>query len=180
ALLKMAKRDKYVEYRDIIYYMAAQMELERNNVDNALAMLLKSTKYSSNSPAQRNKVFLQLAELSYDKALYRQSYNFYDSLDIGDPNLKNVDAITARKQALGVLAFSLETLARQDSMQRIAAMPEEERRDFVRRLARQLRRQQGLKDESVATANPLTSQPPTNLFGSDNQKGEWYFYNANS
>ena len=30
-LLKMASRDRYVEYRDIIYYMAAQMELERSN-----------------------------------------------------------------------------------------------------------------------------------------------------
>jgi hypothetical protein len=31
-LLKMARRDKYEEYRDIIYYMAAQMELERGNI----------------------------------------------------------------------------------------------------------------------------------------------------
>ena len=29
-LVKMAKRDKYQDYRDIIYYMAAQMQLERN------------------------------------------------------------------------------------------------------------------------------------------------------
>ena len=45
-LVKMAKRDKYEDYRDIIYYMAAQMELERNNIDGALALLLKSTKYT--------------------------------------------------------------------------------------------------------------------------------------
>ncbi len=66
-LVKMAKRDKYQDYRDIIYYMAAQMELERNNTDGALALLLKSTKYTSNNPSQRNKAFLQLAELSFDK-----------------------------------------------------------------------------------------------------------------
>jgi hypothetical protein len=30
-LLKMAKRDKYQEYRDIIYYSAAQLELKRKN-----------------------------------------------------------------------------------------------------------------------------------------------------
>ena len=53
----MAKRDKYSDYRDIIYYMAAQMELERKNTDAALALLLKSTKYSANNPAQRNKSF---------------------------------------------------------------------------------------------------------------------------
>ncbi|MGZ8551248.1 MAG: hypothetical protein ACXWV2_11325, partial [Chitinophagaceae bacterium] len=34
-LMKMAKRDKYEEYRDIIYYMAAQMQLEGGNIDAA-------------------------------------------------------------------------------------------------------------------------------------------------
>ncbi len=67
-LLKMARRDKYQDYRDIIYYMAAQMELERDNIDGALPLLLKSTKYASNNPSQRNKAFLQLAELSFEKA----------------------------------------------------------------------------------------------------------------
>ena len=31
ALLKMARRDKYMNYRDIIYYAAANIELEREN-----------------------------------------------------------------------------------------------------------------------------------------------------
>ncbi len=180
-LLKMARRDKYEEYRDIIYYMAAQMELEANDVDGALTLLLKSTQYSSNNPAQRNKVFLQLAELSFSKQQYRQAYNFYDSLDIGDPTLKDPDGITARKNSLGILAANMEIIARQDSLQRIAAMPEEERKDFVKKITRQLRRQQGLKDDGTTTPiSPLTTQPPTNLFGSGNQKGEWYFYNATS
>ena len=43
-LVKMAKRDKYLDYRDIIYYMAAQMELERNNIDGALAFIVKKYK----------------------------------------------------------------------------------------------------------------------------------------
>ncbi|MEI9912985.1 MAG: tetratricopeptide repeat protein [Bacteroidota bacterium] len=70
SLVKMARRDKYQDYRDIIYYMAAQMELERDNIDGALALLLKSTKYTSNDPSQRNKAFLQLAELSFAKHRY--------------------------------------------------------------------------------------------------------------
>ena len=43
-LVKMAKKDKYQDYRDIIYYMAAQMELERNNTDGALAAAGKKHK----------------------------------------------------------------------------------------------------------------------------------------
>jgi hypothetical protein len=180
-LVRMAKRDKYQDYRDIIYYMAAQMELERNNVDGALALLLKSTQYSSNDLTQRNKAFLQLAELSFAKQQYRQSYNFYDSLRLDDPLLKDVDKLTAKKEMLGNLANNIEIIARQDSLQRIAQLPEDERKDFVKKMVRQLRKQQGLKDEGiVTTASPFTSTSAPTLFPSVEPKGEWYFYNAAS
>ncbi|MET0393702.1 MAG: tetratricopeptide repeat protein, partial [Chitinophagaceae bacterium] len=179
-LVKMAKRDKYQDYRDIIYYMAAQMELERNNTDGALALLLKSTQYTSNNASQRNKAFLQLAELSFSKRRYRNSFNFYDSLLLDDPGLKDPDAITARKSVLEKIALNIEIIGRQDSLQRIAGLPEDERRDFVRRLARQLRRQQGLKDEGSLPASIFPQQPPTTLFADDPRRGEWYFYNSTS
>lgn len=181
-LLKMAKRDKYADYRDIIYYMAAQMQLEGNNVESAMALLLKSTQMTSNNPGQRNKAFLQLAELSFSRKEYRQAYNFYDSLQIDDPVVKNPDEIRSRKNSLGILASNLEIIERQDSMQRIAAMPEEERRDFVKKLVRQIRREQGLKDEQPLTTGlpPLTNPAPTSLFPTGDTKGEWYFYNASS
>src|SRR5690606_6822983 len=44
-LMRMVKRDKYQDYRDIIYFMAAQMELERNDPDAAYALLLKGIRY---------------------------------------------------------------------------------------------------------------------------------------
>ena len=182
SLVKMAKRDKYQDYRDIIYYMAAQMELERKNIDGALTLLLKSTRYTSNNPAQRNKAFLQLAELSFEKKKYRQSYNFYDSLQLDDPALKNLEAIAARKVILSKLADNMEIIERQDSLQRIAALPENERKSLIKKLVRQLRKQQGLKDEGVVTniVNPLKQQAPTPLFSDNSKKGEWYFYNKTS
>jgi hypothetical protein len=180
ALVKMAKKDKYEEYRDIIYYMAAQMELERNNIDGALALLQKSTKYASNDPSQRNKAFLQLAELSFNKHQYRQAYNFYDSLRMDDPALKDPEAITGRKKVSGDMAGNIEIIERQDSLQRIALLPEDERKDFVKKLARQLRKLQGLKDEGTTTGSTLATTPPPVLFPTNNSKGEWYFYNQSS
>ena len=180
-LVKMAKRDKYLDYRDIIYFMAAQMELERDNIDGALQLLLKSTKYASNDPTQRNKAFLQLAELSFLKKQYRQSYNFYDSLQLNDPSIKDPDAIVARKDILGRLAANIEVVERQDSLQHVAAMTEDERKTYIRKLVRLLRKQQGLKDEGVASGgNALKNDPAPSLFADNNKKGEWYFYNKNS
>jgi outer membrane protein assembly factor BamD (BamD/ComL family) len=183
SLLKMGKRDKYVDYRDIIYYMAAQMELERKNPDAAYELLLKSTKYTANNPSQRNKAFLQLAELAFDKKKYRQSYNFYDSVQIGDPALKNPEAIMARKEILAKLAGNMEIIERQDSLQKIAAMPEDERKSLIKKLVRQLRKAQGLKDEDIITSpagNAFKQKEPPALFANNNKKGEWYFYNKTS
>ncbi len=177
-LLKMAKRDKYVDYQDIIYYMAAQMQLEGNNVDEALKLLLKSTQFASNDPALRNKVFLQLAELSFAKKKYRNSANYYDSLRLDDPALKDLDAITARKNTLRKLATNFEIADRQDSLQRIAALPESERKDFVKKLVKDIRKKQGLKEESFISAGPAFETPT--LFPTVEAKGEWYFYNAAS
>lgn len=179
-LVKMAKRDKYQDYRDIIYYMAAQMELERKNVDGAFALLLKSIKYTANNPLQRNKAFLQLAELSFAQRKYREAYSFYDSLRIDDTILKDPEAITARKAILEQVVLNLDVIERQDSLQRIAAMPEDERRDYVKKLTRQLRRQQGLKEEGTAGTGSLLPQQPVTLFADNNKKGEWYFYNSTS
>ena len=98
------------------------MQLQGNNIDEAIALLLKSTKYSNNGEEQRNKAFLQLADLSLAKKNYRQAYNFYDSLKLDDPSLKNVDEIKAKKTSLGLIAGNLEIIERQDSLQRIAAI----------------------------------------------------------
>jgi hypothetical protein len=178
-LEKMAKKDKYEDYRDIIYYMAAQMQLEGNNIDDALRLLLKSTQAANNNTSQRNKAFLQLATLSYDRQQYRQSYNFYDSIRLDDASIKNPDDIRARKKSLQILAVNLEVLERQDSLQRIAAMPEDERRDFVKRMVKQIRKQQGLKDDGSGNG-PGIVLPDLFPPGGNQPKGEWYFYNANS
>jgi len=181
SLVKMARQDKYEEYRDIIYYMAAQMQLEGKNPDAALALLQKSTRYSNNV-SQRNKSFLQLAEISLAMKKYRDAYNYYDSIQPNDPSITNPEEILARKKTLGVLAVNMEIIERQDSIQRIAAMPEDARKEFVKKLVKQIRKQQGLKDENPnSTISPFNTPAATNnLFPGADSRSEWYFYNTNS
>ena len=82
---------------------------------------------------------------------------------------------------LGSLATNIEIIERQDSLQRIAAMPEDERKDFVKKLVKQLRKQQGLKDEAApAASSPFANPTAPTLFPTVEPKGEWYFYNAAS
>lgn len=181
SLMKMARRDKYRDYRDIIYYMAAQMELERNNVEAARNLLLNSTRYGNDNSSIRNKAFLQLADFAFAKKHYRQAYNFYDSLNVNDPGLKDVEKLILRKEMLGKIATNLEIVERQDSLIQVASMPEEERKDFIKKLVKQLRKQQGLTDEDYKAITGIDFHPTTpvsDLFANNSSKGEWYFYNA--
>lgn len=176
ALVKMAKREKYFEYRDIIYYMAAQMELERNNLAAAQEFLLKAAKYNTfNNPQSRNRTYLELGELAYQQKNYLTAASYYDSLDMADILPPESEKITKRKEGLAKVATHLTKINRQDSLQRIAAMPESERNDYLKKLARKLRRAQGLKEEE-GSFNTGASGTNDNAY-TPNSKGEWYFYN---
>jgi outer membrane protein assembly factor BamD (BamD/ComL family) len=180
ALLKMARRDKYENYRDIIYYAAAQMELESStpNISEAEQYLLRSLKYASNNPSQRNKAFLQLADINYIRKQFMPAYNYYDSIDITDRALKDANAITERKSNLETIVTQLRIIERQDSLQRIAALPEEDRKAFVKKELRRIRKSMGLTEEdNGVVVNPLlNNNKPADLF-TGNNKGEGYFNN---
>lgn len=181
-LLKMARRDRYTEYRDVIYSMAAQMELERGNFDAAHALFLKASKYKTENTQTANKAFIQLADLSYVRKDYKQAASFYDSVRIQNMPTEDAQRIDDRKRALSPVVQNLAVVERQDSLQRIANMPEAERETLVRKLVRQLRRQQGLKDEEISGGSKTAAAPETaapDLFNDRQNKGEWYFYNDN-
>ncbi|MFI5185334.1 MAG: tetratricopeptide repeat protein [Chitinophagales bacterium] len=179
-LLKMAKRDRFADYRDIIYYMAAQMEIERNNIGAAQQLLLKAAKYNnSGNVALRNKAYMKLAELAFANKDYRQASNFYDSLILSDPGLKDINAINKKKEMLSRLAAQAEILDRQDSLQRIAALPEDQRKDFVKKILKDLRKQAGLKEGETTISPGSGIIPATDIFSaSQSSKGDWYFYNT--
>jgi outer membrane protein assembly factor BamD (BamD/ComL family) len=180
-LLKMARKDRYSSYRDIIYYSAALMELERNNRDGAKALLLRSTKALIDRPAdpnQKSRSFLLLGDLSYNESNYSDAKRFYDSVQ-NTEIVKDPEQFNNRKTVLARIADDADIIYRQDSVQRIAAMPEAEREAFIKKLVRRLRKEQGLKEEEPVAANnnPLNANTaPVDLFD-NSAKGEWYFYN---
>jgi len=127
ALVRMARKDKYFNYRDLIYYTAAQMELERNNEPGAMLLLLKSVKFSVDNADQRNLSFIQLADLAFKHRDYQSAKNYYDSVNATASLVKDLDAFNARKQAVNQLLVPLSRISREDSLQRIAGLPDNER-----------------------------------------------------
>jgi hypothetical protein len=178
-LLKMARKDKYAEYRDVIYSMLAQMELERGNFAAAQEFLKRSGKYRSENATANNDAYLALADRTFDSRQYRQAAFFYDSVKLDGLQGPDSLRVLERRPVLTKLVYYTGTIERQDSLQRIAGMTEDERKEYIRKIVRQLRKTQGLKEEADYQASRTTAVPDP--FGAGgNPKGEWYFYNDNA
>ncbi len=183
-LLKMAKRDRYESYRDIIYYSAGQLSLQKPDTSNGKTSFGKSVKYNSGNIAYKNKAFLQLADIAYAEKEYRKASAYYDSLQIDDPSLKDeATRINARKNSLSNIVAEINVIEREDSLQKVAGMSPAERDAVIRKILKKYRKENGLKDEDPGSS-PITfsnKNEPTDLFeSSSSSKGEWYFYNNTS
>jgi outer membrane protein assembly factor BamD (BamD/ComL family) len=174
-LLKMAKRDKYVDYRDVIYFMAAQMELERNNPDAAQALLLKASKYNNGNLSSGANSYLLIADLSYDQKKYLQAASFYDSVNLKDFDGAELERIQSRRTILAKVISYSNSIAKEDSLQRIAAMTEEDRTAYINKLVKQLSK--GQATDALTSGNAMMNSG-NDLFSNNQTRGEWIFYNS--
>ncbi len=183
-LLRMAKKDRFESYRDIIYYSAAQLGMQKPDTANSISYLTKATKYSGSNTLYRNKSFFQLGNIAYSKGNFKDAYSYYDSLQLSDEDdYVDIKELTERKETLAKLVQKIDAIDREDSLQRIAAMAPAERDAFVKKILRKLRKEKGLKEEDTNDGrSPISfsnsKQENTDLF-ENNSKGEWYFYNSN-
>ena len=141
ALLVMAKRDKYEAYKDVIYFAAASIELSKKNYDLTQKYLLESIKNSGDNELQKQKSFVLLGDINYDQKKYGAAFKYYDSVNLQNAEAINKEKIETRKPALQLINANLTIIELEDSLQKIAALPEIERTVFLRKLYKQLRKE---------------------------------------
>lgn len=173
-LLKMARRDKYEIFRDIIYYAAAQLELKRNNEIAAKKYLLKSIESSIDNGSQKAKTFLQLADIYYSEKKYLFSYSYYDSTQTNllEPNKEAIERVNLRKPLLKILAGNQGIQNREDSLQKIAGLSEKEKEVLVKKVWKQLKKEKGI---SVNDASTTPNNPVNDATIFKTAAGEFYF-----
>jgi lipopolysaccharide biosynthesis regulator YciM len=189
SLMNLAKKDRYVAYRDLIYYTAAEVEMQSGNYPQSYQYAKKSLKYNINNPVQRSRSFMLLGDLDYLRPDYEAAKHEYDSVDMGTlGDTAAQQRLTQRLTVLQVITANIHTVKIEDSLQAIARMPEAQRVAFIRKTVRQLRKEQGLKEEDTSTfVNPAVQlQNPggnngaagNDLFSAQaSGKGDWYFNN---
>lgn len=184
-LSKMGRRDKYEAYRDIVYYSAGDLTLQKPDTNAAIAFFNKSLKYNQGNINYKNRAFLKLGDIAYNRKQYRLAAAMYDSLQSGGSDSvlnAQIAKIQDRKEALVKIAAAIGIIEKEDSVQRIALMAAAERDDYIKKLVRKLRKEKGYKDEGgnngFADNSPFANNnQPVDLFEKNNARGEWYFNN---
>lgn len=174
-LEKMSRDDKYEEFRDQIYYAIAQIYQKQNDKANTIKNLKLAIENSTVNLNQKGMAYLQLAEMDFAIPDYISAKQNYDSaVFFISKTTDNYDDIKKRANILDRLVDQINTIEREDSLQKIASMDEKARNKFLDELIQ--KQEEEAYQDSIKNTLPLASnfKPQT----SGDEKGGWYFYNA--
>lgn len=189
-LLKMAKEFKNSDYYDVIYYTLGEISEKEKKIDEAVGYYKKSVQTSLINQNQKALSFLKLGEISFARAQYQPAEAYYDSAVATLPkDHPDFNAIVSRKKTLETLVGYITTIQREDSLQRVARMTEEQRNAFIDQLIanykeEQVRKQKEIEERMNAPAPGMTSTmipgmaPPG--MAMPGEQATFYFYNPNT
>lgn len=178
-LKKYAKEYKNQNYRGQIYRGIAETWFNEGDTIMALANLQLAAGYAHDNPVISGKIFKQMADISFQNGNYILADAYYDSaLVILPEDYHSIPEIEHIKNKLAPLAENLRIIEHQDSVLRIAAMPEDERNRFIEQLIQQ---KQELEDANDFVDNVDDAFFYRNFaYGNNSANDEsdsWYFYN---
>ncbi len=178
-LTEMARKERYRDYADIILYAAALIELERDNVAGAEDFLEQSMETDANTLGQKSRTAYLLGNVRVAQKAFAKASPAYDSVNTLYLKPLEKPVYEVRKPATKQILEAEKIIALYDSLLQVAAMPEPERSDLVKKVARDLRKQRGIKESSVANTGSVGviagggGAVNPDLFGS--AASGWYF-----
>ena len=185
-LQKMLDNEMNLEYRDRIYFAKAEIALKEGRKNDAIADLKSSVQYSTSNNKQRAMSSLTLARILFEKDDYLQSSCYYDSaVAVIDANYPGYAEIILRSSGLKRLSDNLITISREDSLQKLALMTEQQRSTIINKIIADLQKKEASQAQAenlqMADQNYFRSQQyrptaGTNMNNASNQN-LWYFYN---
>ncbi|PWH85480.1 type IX secretion system periplasmic lipoprotein PorW/SprE [Brumimicrobium oceani] len=178
-LEELAEEERYLEFRDQIYYAMAKVELGRNDRTIAKYDLSKSVFYSLNNPRQKGVSYEKLGDLSFEEKNYIFAQRYYDSsANVIPESYFNYEVIKNKADKLANLVRDIDVIAFEDSVQKIAKMSEKDREQFVKDVIKQIEKEeQERKEREALRAEQMRKLQQT--YAEQNQKtgSKWYFSN---
>lgn len=184
-LTKMSKEFKNKDFRDQIYYALAQLAFKENNDTLGIHYLRLSVAASVKNDFQKTTSALKLADIYFERQNYRLAQAYYDStMQFLPKDYPNYDELTAKTATLTTLVTNLEIVQTEDSLQKLAALPEAELVKVIDRIIEDFRKAEQVRKEKEAQEQmnitmggnlSKTLDDPSKMGG-----GGWYFYNTSA
>jgi tetratricopeptide (TPR) repeat protein len=188
-LLKMSKEFKNTDYYDVIFYTLGEIEEKERNTDKALFYYKKSALTSTTNQQQKALAFLKIGEIYFDKTNYPLAQAYYDSTLVTLPrDYANYKTIQARQKTLNNLVSYLNTIKREDSLQKVARMSDAEKEVHIQKIIKKLEEDElkAREEKEQMMADKLNNLNTGNNPGSDPGmqggpgQATFYFYNQNT
>jgi len=180
-LEKMLNDSKNKDYQDQIYFALGSLSMKEGQDSKALDYFRKSAAARSQNQNQKGRSYLALAGYYYKKPDYIRAATYYDStVYFIDQKYPDYNAIKAKSQNLNALVFQLNIIEREDSLQRIAKMPQSERNAVITNIiAEKVKAESQNKNASNTDRYNLGQyyENERRFQGNIDQEGKWYFYN---
>lgn len=182
-LKKMLRDEKNKEYQDQIYYALAEMDVIDKNMESAIYNYWESTKVSVFNENQKAISFLKLGNHYFGEQTYPKAQMCYDSsMTYLGSEYPNYSEISERVGYLTELVNNLNMVVREDSLQRIALMSQNDRDKLISGFIKKINdeeREEKLKQAEDQSDRAFFSQ--NNMLGNSSfnsqSQGNWYFYN---
>jgi hypothetical protein len=170
-LQKMLRDAKNATFKDQIYYAMALMEINKGNKPLAKSHLTSAAFYSNNNKRQRAQAYEKLGDLSFQEKNFVYAQKYYDSSSrFITEDYPNGEQIKSKATKLADLVKAIETAQFEDSVQKIAALSEKDREDFLKETLKQIKRdEQRRKELEAAKLLALQQSQPTNTNANSNK-----------
>lgn len=166
-------------YLDQLYYQSGVLHEQKDSIQLAKKQYFKSLRAENGGDKQKTYTYENLGNLAFKEAQYQNASAYYDSvLQFSKDSLSlRIRRIKRKYKNLASLIQFENTLAINDSILKIVALPKESQTVFFKNYIEKLK-----KEDEAAAQRRLNQMAfggtATGLASA--KKGKWYFYNSQS
>ena len=178
-LNKMLNDKKNENYHDQIYYAFSEIARIDEDQDLRMEYLAKSVASSTENNYQKTFSSITLADLYFEENEYREAQHYYDTAMMSIPkNYPNYEQLQKKSSVLKDLVDKLDEIDLQDSLLRIANLPEGQRNAWVRKMiADYTEAERKAAEEEAERMLAMQNAASYTNINTTSSNGKWYFYN---
>ena len=192
-LRRMASSDNNKDYLDQLYYAIGNIYLTQRDTLHAIEAYEEGNKKATRSGIEKGVLLLTLGNLYWECEKYADAQRCYGTaIGLLDKDRKDYQQLSDRSKVLDELVPHTNNIELQDSLQRLAKMPEDERNKVIDKIIEELIKkekeearareeaeaEQVLQQQSaIGNRQSTGSQQTTSTPAGGTQSKAWYFYN---